>query len=193
MSLPQNAESLVPVPGAYLAPDDQVTIKLVDYEAGGVALQDPSQGLTGYIWTIFLVNLDVFVQRNGQPPIRLFSQDNIVELSLAFDQNMRPNVAYASTDGTITLRWFDTTIQAFRSTNFGKARNPRLTLDDKRREMSTTSDVLLAYINSSNQLVVRQQRDRYGVEIVLVNNILPTTVLKNIGMNDGYRIQFELA
>lgn len=192
MSLPQNAESLVPVPSAFLTPDDEVTIAMIDYEAGGVAIQDPSQGLTGYTWKIFQVNLDVFVQRNGADPVLLFSQDNITSLSLAFDQNMRPNVAYTLADGTVALRWFDSTIQNFRTTNFGTARCPRLTLDDKRIEMTTTSDVLFFYIKG-DELCWRQQRDRYGVERVLVNGILPTTVLKNVGMNTVYRIQFELA
>lgn len=193
MSLPQNTESIVPVPGIYLPPDDQITQPMVDFEAGGVALSDPSQGLTGYIWTLYQVNLDVFVQRNGAAPVLLFSQSDIVELSLAFDQNMRPSVAYALSDGTIHLRWFDTVQQLYITTNFGQAKNPRLTLDDKRREMSSISDVLLAYIKNDSTLCVRQQRDRFGIEYVIATGLLPTTVLKNIGMNTGYRVQFELA
>lgn len=191
--MPQNAASIVAVPGLYPPPDDQVTLPLIDYEDGGVAIQDPSQGLTGYTWRVYQVNLDVYVQRDTQTPVLQFSQSGIVELSLAFDQNMRPHIAYATDDGHIHLRWYNSLTHLYTTTDFGIARNPRLTLDDKRQVLSSISDVLLAYIRSDNVLCVRQQRDRFGVEIELVTGILPSTKLKNIGMNNNYRVQFELA
>lgn len=191
--LPQNSASIVPVPGVYVPPDDQVTNPLIDFEAGGVALQDPTQGLTGFTWKLFNVNLDIFVQRNNDAPIFMFSQSSLTELSLAFDQNMRANIAYRTSDGVIHLRWYDSVGHVYVTSDFGQARNPRLCLDDKRLEMSNLSDVLLAYIKPDNTLCVRMQRDRYGVEYVIATGLLPNTKLKNIGMNENYRVQMELA
>lgn len=193
MGLPANVVSAVPITAPYYPPDDQVTLQLVDYEDGGIAVQDASQGLRGYTWSCFIQSSFVCIQRVGADVIQEFTQSNIIELSFAFDQNMRPNFAYATVGGAIWIRYWNSQTNAYVTQQVATGRNPRMTLDDKRDTSTLTSDVLLAYIREDNVLCVRQQRDRFAIEYVLQSGILPTTRLKNIGMNKAYRVQFEMA
>lgn len=189
--LPNNAESVIPVPGVYLPPDDEVTNTTVDFEMGGVAVQDPSQGLNTYRWEIRIRGFDAVLKREGAEELVLFSVSDMREIALAFDQNMRPHVAYKTGDGSVRLRWFDSTLQQYVTTNFGAANNPRVALDDKRVGADTTSDVVLAYLRNSN-LCVRLQRDRFSVERILRTGLSDATQLKSIGMARNLRMNFEL-
>jgi hypothetical protein len=189
--LPENTYSSIPIGAHFVTPDDKVTTALVDYEMGGVALNDPSQGLTVKTWKVFVVNQEVFVQANAETPVYVFTGVNITEIALCFDQNMRPCVAHVD-QGELKLRWYDTFITAFRIDNFGPAhRNPKLSLDDKRPLLSASSDMILAYIRGDT-LYYRQQRDRFEIERTLKTGIKPYLKLKNIGMSHTWRMQFEL-
>lgn len=192
MSMPQNTVSTYPVAGEYYPPDDQVTSLLIDFENGGVALQDPTEGLRGYTWTCYIRDNFVYVKREGAAEVQMFNQANITEISFAFDQNMRVNFAYSLVDESLHIRWFDSNTNSYVTTNIGAGRNARMTLDDKRDISRGTSDVIVAYIRTDNVLCSRQQRDRYGVLYTLQTGILPTTRLKNFGMNRNYRLQFEI-
>lgn len=189
--LPENTYSTIPLAGLYLPPDDLVITPLVDYEDGGVGIQDASQGLMGYTWRCWLDNqLDIKLQRVGLPAITLFQQTDVTELALAFDQNMRWAVAYIH-EGILKLRWYDTTASGYVTTVFAASKNPKLALDDKRVRQSSNSDIIMAYIRDNN-LCYRQQRERFTVERILRANMFPNTKLKNIGMSRNLRLQFEL-
>lgn len=189
--LPQNQASALAVASALLPPDNTVSSPIEDFELGGVAVQDTTQGLQSYVWRCWLDDINVRLQRTGAAATTLFSASNVTALSLAFDQNMRPAVAYMLNDGVLRLRWYDTVIEAYVTSTFGTGRNPRLTLDDKRIEQAANSDIIFAYIRDTN-LCYRQQRDRYTVERVLKNDVPDTTKLKNIGMGTNLRLHFEL-
>lgn len=191
MSLPGNVPSSIPLAGLYLPPDDRVTTGAEDFEDGGVAVQDRSQGLSGHTWRIWVDGLDVNLQREGAAATVLFQASGITEVALAFDQSMRPSVAY-TVGGTLYLRWYDSVASAYVTTAFGAGKNPRLALDDKRLSQITRSDVIFAYLRNGG-LYYRQQRDRYGVEYTLRTGIGAGIRLRNIGMSMNLRMQFELA
>lgn len=188
--LPQNRASTVGVPGTILSPDINVTNYLEDFEKGGVAIGNATQGLLLRDWRLWLDGSDVKLQADEDAPVVLFTTPGITELSLAFDQNMRPAIAYLNSE-VMYLRWFDTVINAYRVDSFGVAQNPRLALDDKRPEMLDRSDIIMAYLRSGT-LYYRQQRDRFTVERTLRTGLPLTTKLRNIGMGKNLRLQFEM-
>lgn len=189
--LPENTYSSVPVGGLFLTPDERITSPLIDWERGGVDLLDASQGMDVQNWTCYTGDqYNVFVKPENGVPTLLFQDNGIEALSFCFDQNMRWSVAYIK-QGILTLRWFDSSSNGRVVSEFGPAQNPKMTLDDKRTFNILNSDMLLAYIRGSS-LYYRQQRDRFQIEYTLRTGLFPNTKLKNIGMADNFRVQFEL-
>ncbi len=190
--IPEERLSTVPYPAPYRAPDDaDPPSKLTDYELGGVALQDASQGLEVQTWTLRADPLtgEVFLGATSVPESLLFTAAGITEVSLAFDQNMRPFVAFVQ-DGRAKYRWFDTVLGANRITELDPAdENPRCCMDDKRTSQTSlgTNDIILAYVRAGN-LYYRQQRDRYETERLLYEDV-PGRLLR-VGMHRQYRLQF---
>lgn len=189
--LPDDSASSIAVPDLMLAPDSYVTSPLVDYEMGGVALNDASQGLRVKTWQLYVAGNTVTVKPEGGNATALFSRAGISELALAFDQNMRPAVAFLQSQ-RLYLYWFDSQSGGFVFTSFGAATSPRLALDDKRpSQLGPRSDIILAYIRD-DALWYRQQRDRFLIERKLRDNLVPGTRLRAMGMGKALRMQFEL-
>lgn len=189
---PNNTVSDPPITSQLLAPDDQRSSALEDFEDGGVGIQNPSAGLSGYDWRCYMDSSYVYLQRTGLAPQLLFNQPGIVELAFAFDQNMRHNVAYRLGNGHVYLRWYDTLANAYAVTDMGLGKNPRMSLDDKRSGQTGNSDVTLAYLRDG-QLVYRLQRDRYSVEYTAAFGLASNLRLHNIGMGRNWRFHFILA
>lgn len=191
--LPENRLSSVPFTADFLPPDDQGVGPLLDWERGGVALNDPSQGLTLRNWKCFVDGSDVKVQADSDTPTVIFNQAGIVSLSFCFDQNMRPCVAYETPSG-VFLRWYDSAVVNYVTTSWGPTyRSPRVTLDDKRlTQFATRSDIIFGYIRGEF-LCYRQQRDRFTTERVLQGGVGSELKLNNVGMNRVLRLQFDLA
>lgn len=190
--LPDNSLSSIPAPGAYLPPDDQTPPALTDYELGGVAINDASQGLRVKVWTLFVDHEDVKLQPAGGGAVTLFSATGISDIALAFDQNMHPAVAYLQA-GELKLRWYDATLGQTVTSSFGAARSPKLSLDDKRESATRAgrSDVVLAYLRGGG-LYYRQQRDRFTIERLLTGGIGQEALLRSMGMSRRGRLQFEV-
>jgi len=164
---------------------------LLDYEEGGIALNDASQGLQVQTWLLRLDDGGLFYiyPEDGEETL-LFTEELALSCSLAFDQNMRPVVAYETAEDS-RLRWFDTVANGIVTTTYAGARNPRLSMDDK-RELATqlgTNDVIFAYL-IGNSLRYRQQRDRYLVEYDLGESTRFRR-LNNIGMGVNNRFNFQ--
>ena len=168
---------------------------LVDYELGGIALNDPSQGLMVQNWRARYVPPDIKV---GPFPYSaestVISPSGVVtELSLAFDQNMHANVAYVM-NGTAYLYYYDSVDEDHRTIELADgAESPFLCLDDKRPFSTTTNanDVLALYI-VGNKLRYRQQRERFGVERELYTLPSGQFRVKRFGMHQALRVQIEL-
>lgn len=192
MSLPDDLPSTEVLSGAFVYPDTLVATPLIDYEMGGTALNDGSAGLLVQPWACWADGAgDVYIRPLGSSdtPTLLFSAPGIQELSFAFDRNMQVSVAYTLA-GVVKLRWYDSSVPGYVTTDFPGIRNPKLTHDDKRETASSRSDVIFAYLTGTS-LKWRQQRDRYLIEYDWADGILPSLRLKLIGMNRLLRLQAE--
>ncbi|WP_312237309.1 hypothetical protein [Stenotrophomonas sp.] len=160
---------------------------LIDYEMGGIALNDASLGLWVRQWRVRVDGDVVYLGPEGGDEQNAFNRPGITEVSLAFDQNMQPVIAFVQA-GEAWLWWFDSSVPGMVFTQFAEMINPRLTLDDKRPGQVGSSDVILAYLRAGS-LYYRQQRDRYQVE-TLLSSTPPCGGLACIAMTTGNRLQF---
>lgn len=186
--IPDGVLSTFPVSSGFDEPVSRRTIPLVDYEMGGVAIGDANQGLMVKLWTLESNGEVVRIFADDVPAVDLFTRTGITQVALAFDQSMRPHVAFVQ-DGVTWLWWYDSAVGAMVFSAFVGASTPRLTLDEKRTPLLANSDVIFAYIRANN-LYYRQQRDRFQNEYLLASSV--NAQLVAIGMNRGYRLQFRL-
>lgn len=194
MALPENRLSIEPARAPFIGARAFPTSKIVDYEDGGVGIQDVSEGLLFQRWRALLFNpgqSDSYVQLDAPSvtPFALVSLPGLTEISISFDQLMQPTLAYVQ-DGIAYLRWYDSAAAEYVTDTIGAGIiTPRVSLDDKRYIASNgyqSSDVILAYVKGGN-LYYRQQRDRYTIERLLKTGVKP---LIKIGFNRGLRFQF---
>ncbi|HEY0955838.1 MAG TPA: hypothetical protein VGE36_13820 [Roseateles sp.] len=195
MSLPENMASSVPVVSALLAPDTPTKAsRLVDFELGGVALGDASQGVQVRAWRAYIDGAMVCVAPypEGSPATELFSADGVTELALSFDQLMHPTVAFVQ-DGMTKLYWYDSLEAGQVTTSFPGASSPMVCLDDKRplQVQAGVTDVLFFYV-LDGELCYRQQRDRFTVERVLAP-LAGASRITGAGMGANGRVQVFLS
>ena len=193
--LPADSLSTSAVPSNYLFPDILPPADDLDYELGGIGLNDPSAGMLFQVWTGRLVIdplTDVgsfFLSAPNTPEVLTLAGVGISDISFCFDQNMQPFVAFVQA-GQAKYRWFDPTVNLQIITDLPAGTGtPRSCLDDKRFLQNSISDVILTYTRSGN-LYYRQQRDRYGVEYLLATEVVGQVL--QVGMNVGNRLQFAL-
>lgn len=187
-------QSSIPIIGDYVYGNQATENFLIDYDFGGIGLNDSSQGLLVQTWKAELLNFrDVYVSAPNTPKTYVFSSGyQITQLSLTFDQLMRPYIAFLE-NGLSKLYWFDSVIPgpAILTLPTG-SRSPRVKMDDKRPEFTSTSDIILAYIRSG-KIYVRVQRERYLIEHEFASGIPDNVELLKFGFTDNYRLRFDLA
>lgn len=192
--IPGNSLSTSLAIGTYVPPDELYDWckKLIDYEEGGVALNDPSQGMRVRAWRIVAkdreITIDVPAAPEIPPELLYTAASRLTEVSLAFDQNMAPALAFV--EGGVARFWyFDTNTQSRQTLELTGCTAPRCFLDDKRATQTGNSDIILVYLKAGG-LYYRQQRERY-----LTERLLKTTAAVGInrcGMTHGNRVQIEL-
>ena len=183
--LPENRLSSRPIFGGFLVPEK--ADPLIDFEWGGVDLLNTSQGLSVYIWKCFYRNGWICIE-NDIVQHQLIQVEDVKHLSLAFDFNMHPTIAY-STSVSSFLSWYDTAQGKQITTEYGaEIITPQLSLDDHRLHQSNNADIIFAYVKA-NKLFYRQQRDRFLTEYLLAENLDGAT-LRQIGMTTKNRFQF---
>lgn len=188
--IPEQRISSVVVKGKYLVPDTLPNSDLVDYELGGIGLNNPSEGLDYQVWTLEYVSGGMYISSPNTPRILLFEAPDVQQLSFAFDQNMRPFVAFVEGPQP-KFWWYDTSVGSAVFTDLPLGcRSLRAGLDDKRESQTAASDIILAYLRD-DKLYFRAQRDRYTIEYLLASG-LPDADLDRIGMTDKLRLQFRL-
>ncbi len=187
MALPDNQVSATPVPSLMAGARGLGVTPMVDYEDGGIAIQDPSQGLLVQRWRARLIGEQVIVDAPSVPEFVLFEGAGITEISMTFDQNMRPCLAYVQ-GGRAKLWWFDSVPGEQVITELAEdVITPRVALDDKRPTQSANSDIILAYVRGG-ALYYRQQRERFQTERLL--DAGPHAGVIKIGLDKGLRLQF---
>ncbi len=191
--LPDNTLSTTPMPSQFIGARASVFPDRIDYMEGPIALRDPNKGLEYQIWTAeavadFVEDWIELSAPNTQP-VRIYTGDGITEVSLAFDQNGAPVVAFIEA-GTAKLLWYDASLNDYVTTALaGNIANVRVALDDIRPSQALVSGVIMAYLKDG-KLHYRQQRDRYGVERLLDNRVW--NALIRIGRGANYRFQFQV-
>lgn len=187
--VPNKQLSTNPVPGTLLFPDNKDWSPLVDWEYGGVALGDASQGLTLHAWSAAVTPSGISIGSDTVAPVEWLTIGGVTEVALAFDQNMNPAVAYVTSDGAF-LRYYNTSISGYTTMQLEDgAVTPRLTLDDKRQLTLASSDIILLYL-VGDTLFFRAQRDRFAVAYNL--GIVDGSGLRRVGMSDQNRLQIEV-
>jgi hypothetical protein len=177
---------------------------LIDYDDGGIGLNDPSAGLLYQEWICETDGQNITVRAANTAKTTIYTGIDISLVSCTFDQNMAPVVAFVA-EGVSKFRWYDSTIEDYTVETINGA-FPRVFLDDKRAEFTASSDVLLVYsrVDSSDplvplsQLFMRRQRDRYETESLLISDystlFAPTIPIVNkfvtFGMGVNMRLQF---
>src|SRR5690606_40837110 len=110
MSLPDHVLSVVPVASQFSGSRALPVTGLVDYEVGGVALHNPSKGLLYQTWRARVLGQDILLGAPNTPEFVVYAGSaTITEVSLAFDQNMRPTIAFVEC-GRAKLLWYDSAI-----------------------------------------------------------------------------------
>lgn len=188
--LPQDAISATPVYAEFLAPDSNAYNVLVDYEKGGVAIGDASQGRMVRDWTCTVEGDNIYGAPSTDLGDRtlLLTVPGVTTASLAFDSNMNVTLAYLQA-GVLKLYWYNSLIEAYTTTSYPGATSGRVTTDDKRSGEEAASDVIFAYVRA-DVAYWRQQRDRYATEYTI--GPAGGGLLTRIGMNGVNRLQFEL-
>lgn len=186
-----NSLSSNPVHTSFLYVDATPVSLTTAYEQGGLALNNPSQGLTTQLWRMDIVGNDLVLSQNGANPQVILTAPGITEVSFTFDQNMNIFVAYVK-NGQAYYYWYDGRIPGYTTVALPAGSiSPRVTLDDK-RPLSLTlgqTDINLAYVRNNN-LYCRAQREDYATEHLLQSGVNGKLIKMN--MNVGGRVQFML-
>ena len=196
MALPDNRISDPSVEGDWILAEVRMSSisDILDFEDGGIAINNPSEGLLFQVWrgrlvggiTVPQIILDV-PSNPGAGETIIYAASNITEFSFTFDRNMAPVIVFIQ-DNEAKIRWYDSAEEDYVIDNIGPGiHSPRAFHDDKRSMQTESSDVLISYLRYGN-LYYRQQRDRYTVEYLLAENI-GGTILR-VGMTDKMRVQF---
>ena len=190
--LPDHVLSTRPIIAPFLFPRDGAPSPVYDYELGGIGLNNTTQGLRYQAWKGVLkigVNYigGVYLSAANYVETLHYSAMGVQTVSLAFDQNMNPAIAYMQ-NGAAKLRWYDTTIPGYDIITLPAGTSfPRICLDDKRHEQTSTSDIIISYMRDG-ALYFREQRDRFLIEYTLRSGIVGELVM--LGMNEKNRLQF---
>jgi len=174
---PNNALSSQPVTAQFFTQwrDDP----LVDFEFGGIALQDSTAGLDQILWTCFYE--DGFIKLSHDDHVQpVLNVNNVIALSLGFDLSMRPVVAYLANEHCY-LWFYDTVVSKQITADLGgDITFPQLSLDERRLVQSSNADVILSYIRNS-KMYMRLQRERFQTEheITQAKRLIKTGLMKN--------------
>ena len=200
MTLPSGGVSVSEVPSNPSQPDFIGRVQVsagvfdltTDYERGGTAVSDASQGLLVKDWRIRLVGDEVRLSAYPYTAeTTVLTIAGITELTFTFDQLMRTTVAYVVA-GRAYLWYYDSLAAAQITTTLAvDVRSPFLTMDDRRESASARNDMLLFYLRG-NALYYRQQRDRFQIEYAMHTFTVYPVQITKLGLSTGLRMQIEV-
>lgn len=162
---------------------------------GPVAVQDPSQGLLVRLWQARAVGTEILLSAPGVAEVVGYTHTHeIMEVSLAFNQNGDPYYSFVDELGDAYLRWYNGSLPGMVTTLLAAGTiNPRTTLDDARPFNVSDSDVILGYVRGG-VLRYRQQRDNFSIEytppVGAGGSPAAATGLRHISFNSVSRLEF---
>ena len=186
--LPNNQWSSQAVVDDLLNPRDKVKVNATtSSDNGPVAIQNTSKGLMAKIWTASYNSVTGSVTL--QDGTNLFTDVNLKELSLTFNQSGNPFVAFRSAT-RIKIWWYDPLLSNYTIKDVTTGDQPFCYLDERRPEFSANSDVFLLY-HRDGEIFYRLQRDRFDVEYS--TGIIGGTdiVIECFGMAKNNRLQIK--
>jgi hypothetical protein len=197
--LPDNKLSTVPVLADYYSPDDITPVDAtwplvitspVDYELGGVNVNDNTGGMLLKNWQFYCHNDNLYAKADGVTDILLATSENIVCVAGSFDSAMMPYYAFTNALSCL-FYWYNYATTEYEVIALPYTADPRLCLDDKRLDQAMSSSVLLFYLNNGF-LCFRAQNESFQVERQLAQ--VPGTVgfIGRVGMTKANRLQIEL-
>lgn len=165
---------------------------LESFEVGGIELLNSSQGLLVRNWQAMTDGRHIFVKAEDSDKwLEVLKDNNITEIDLTFDQQMRIHLCYVS-EGISKFYMYDSLGSKQTIKEYPNIRNPRISLDDKRTDIgSGNSDIIFAYIDkNTNELCYRVQRERYEQEHKSGYICGESDVLWKIGMSQNNAFMF---
>lgn len=166
------------------------TSDLLDFELGGVALQDVSSGLNSNQWSCYYLDGGVVLDDGNGFTKKVLNVGDLKQLCFCFSISMIYYIAYTTDDGCY-LYWYDTQTNDYSTLKLPDGtENPQLSLDERRTFNLNNADVILSYTNSG-RLICRNQRDRFGVEYVLSEETVGKLVQTGITKNGRFSFKFE--
>jgi hypothetical protein len=191
--LPDEVLSSQTIAAQFLFPRNIPRQALIDYEYGGVAINDGTRGLRVKVWKGEYIEEQIVLSATGVAPTPIITVPGLRDFQFTFDRNMNPFICYELEDGsTPRFYWFDTVPSAFITTILPSGSvTPRCAHDDNRDLQSAAADIILAYCRGGN-LYFRAQRERY-LEEHLLSDEAGESGLVQVGMNNVWRFQFQLS
>lgn len=185
--IPGNTFTVTPIVSPYPYPDSLPYDPLSQIVNGGLALNDATHGRLYQYWNASYDGTRINIKPVGGAVAMSLAETGVLTVSLAFDINMQPTLAWTTLSGAY-LYYYDTITQHFIRTYYPGYTSCRVSVDDAANYYSGQSDVIFGY-TAANVLYYRQQRDRYLFPYFIGN---VRGVLRKLGLNLGSRLQFQV-
>lgn len=115
--------------------------------------------------------------------------DEIADIGLTFDQLGQVVIIYKlTTSSMLKLYWFDSVIPGFTTSDIVNGSSPRACTDYLSNTSNPNSDAMIFYVDSTDTLRYRIQRDRYTVEYS-PGISFPGLKLDTVGIRTDNRLQ----
>lgn len=190
MSVPLNTFTTPAIYSPFLPPiDDPVYDPLSMRATGGIDIGDGSQGREVQFWTCSYDGTDINVVPEVTGSSFALPVADVLSCCLAFDSNMAVAICYTKADGGY-LYYFNSLSSTFQTLFLADVSSCRVAVDKTAPFFDAQSDVIFAYIDASDILHWRQQRDRYAIEYT-VGPAVAGKPLARMGPNEENRLQLQ--
>lgn len=176
-----------PHPAPFLPPEGAQDASETVVVMGGTSIGNGNDGRQVKEWRATLVAGVTTVTPVGGGEEWVAATHGAETISLAFDNNMNPVLAY-QVGSSSNLYYYSTLAQAYDTLVVPGTSSCRVCVDDAREIAQVISDVIFAYTTGS-AMFWREQRDRYEVARKVGDT---TGKIKRMGMNEERRMQIEV-
>lgn len=183
-----------PYPSYGTLPNIPPAVTVYAISPGPVALSDSQGKLNTRYWICYQLAGQIVVSYEtggawSAPQNIVAVADEIEDIGFTFDQLGQVVVIYKlATSPMLKLYWFDSTIPGFTTSDIVNGTSPRACTDYLSNTSNPNSDAMIFYVDSTDSLKYRIQRDRYLIEY---NPGITHTDLKieSVGLRIDNRLQ----